>query len=98
MKKILVIVATLMIIVVNNKSKDDLIIPDASIRFRVIANGNTLKDISEKNKLSNYLDSKIFEFIKNSSSSTEAKQTLTANKTKISSIIDEYLLNNKMNY
>ena len=50
MKKILVIVATLMIIVVNNKSKDDLIIPDASIRFRVIANGNTLKDISEKNK------------------------------------------------
>ncbi len=37
-----------MIIVVNNKSKDELIIPDASIRFRVIANSNTLEDITEK--------------------------------------------------
>ena len=98
MKKILIIVAILMIVVVNNKSKDELIIPDASIRFRVIANSNTLEDISEKNKLSNYLDSKIFEFIKNSSSAIEAKQKLTANKDKISSIIDEYLLNNRIDY
>lgn len=98
MKKILIVVAALMIIIVNNKSKVELIIPDTSIRFRVIANSNTLEDINEKNKLSNYLDTKIFEFVKNSTSVTEAKQALTDNKTKISSIIDEYLLNNRINY
>lgn len=98
MKKILIVVAALMIIIVNNKSKDELIIPDTSIRFRVIANSNTLEDINEKNKLSNYLDTKIFEFVKNSTSVTEAKQALIDNKTKISSIIDEYLLNNRINY
>lgn len=98
MKKLLIVVAALMIIIVNNKSKDELIIPDTSIRFRVIANSNTLEDINEKNKLSNYLDTKIFEFVKNSTSVTEAKQALTDNKTKISSIIDEYLLNNMINY
>lgn len=97
MKKILIAVALFMIIITNMKS-EDIIIPDSSIRFRVIASSNTLEDIKEKNDLSNYLDKKIFEFIKSSKTSEEAKKTLKENEVKISSIIDEYLLNKRLDY
>lgn len=97
MKKVLVILALVILIIINKNNKDELIIPDASIRFRVIANSNTYEDIFEKNKLSKYLDKKVFEFIKDSKSVEEAKEQLLNNKTNISSIIDKYLLENKIN-
>ena len=97
MKKFLVIMALLMLVLINKNNKDELIIPNASIRFRVIANSNTYEDIFEKNKLSKYLDKKVFEFIKDSSSAEEAKEELLSNKSNISSIIDKYLLENKIN-
>ena len=60
MKKVLVIMALIMLVFINKNNKDELIIPDASIRFRVIANSNTYEDIFEKNKISKYLDKKVF--------------------------------------
>lgn len=97
MKKVLVITALIMLVLINKNNKDELIIPDASIRFRVIANSNTYEDIFEKNKISKYLDKKVFEFIKDSNSADEAKEELLNNKFNISSIIDKYLLENKIN-
>lgn len=97
MKKVLVIMALIMLVLINKNNKDELIIPDASIRFRVIANSNTYEDIFEKNKISKYLDKKVFEFIKDSNSADEAKKELLNNKSNISSIIDKYLLENKIN-
>lgn len=97
MKKVLVIMALIMLVLINKNNKDELIIPDASIRFRVIANSNTYEDIFEKNKISKYLDKKVFEFIKDSNSADEAKEELLNNKFNISSIIDKYLLENKIN-
>ena len=96
MKKVLVIIALIMLVLINKNNKDELIIPDASIRFRVIANSNTYEDIFEKNKLSKYLDKKVFEFIKDSSSASEAKEELLNNKSNISSIIDKYLYRKKL--
>lgn len=97
MKKVLVIMALIMLVLINKNNKDELIIPDASIRFRVIANSNTYEDIFEKNKISKYLDKKVFEFIKDSNTSEEAKEELLNNKSNIPSIIDKYLLENKIN-
>ena len=97
MKKVLVIMSLIMLVLINKNNKDELIIPDASIRFRVIANSNTYEDIFEKNKISKYLDKKVFEFIKDSNTSEEAKEELLNNKSNISSIIDKYLLENKIN-
>lgn len=97
MKKVLVVVAGIILILVNKNNKDDIIIPDASIRFRVIANSNSIEDINEKNKISKYLDKKIFSYISNSSNVEKAKENLVNNRNNILSLIDTYLLENKIN-
>lgn len=97
MKKVLVVVAGIILILVNKNNKDDIIIPDASIRFRVIANSNSIEDINEKNKISKYLDKKIFSYISNSSNVEMAKENLINNRNNILSLIDTYLLENKIN-
>lgn len=97
MKKVLVVVAGIILILVNKNNKDDIIIPAASIRFRVIANSNSIEDINEKNKISKYLDKKIFSYISNSSNVEKAKENLVNNRNNILSLIDTYLLENKIN-
>ena len=56
MKKVLVFLAIIMIIIISNK-EENIIIPESSIRFRVIANSNTLEDQTTKNKISKNLSS-----------------------------------------
>ncbi len=56
MKKVLVFLAIIMIIIISNK-EENIIIPESSIRFRVIANSNTLEDQTTKNKISKNLRS-----------------------------------------
>lgn len=97
MKKITIILAVLMIIMVNRNSKDEIIIPDTSIRFRVIANSNSIEDITKKNQISSFLNKELINLTKNSSNIEEAKENIISNKTKILSLIDAFLLKNKIN-
>lgn len=97
MKKILIILAGLILILVNKDNSSMIIIPDSSIRFRVLANSNSIEDINIKNNISSYLDEKLINMIKESKDVDEATDELLNNKTKIMSFIDEYLLNNKIN-
>ena len=51
MKKIIVILISLVIgLLVYNKN-DEIIIPSDAIRIRIIANSNSIKDLYEKKKL-----------------------------------------------
>lgn len=63
MKKVLVFLAIIMIIIISNK-EENIIIPESSIRFRVIANSNTLEDQTTKNKISKNLSSFVSNLIK----------------------------------
>ena len=53
MKKILIILATIIMIFILNKDLDEgiVLIPNNSIRVRVIANSNSISDQHEKNKI-----------------------------------------------
>ena len=63
MKKIIFIIVTIIIaffVYINvNAEGDDIIIPDAAIRVRVIANSNSLKDQSMKMKVKEYIEKEI---------------------------------------
>ena len=96
MKKVLVFLAIIMIIIISNK-EENIIIPESSIRFRVIANSNTLEDQTTKNKISKNLSSFVSNLIKETSSKEEATKVLNENYNTIDKYLKEYLNNNNLN-
>lgn len=62
MKKIILIIITVIvaIMVYINVNADEIVIPDAAIRVRVIANGNSILDQSMKMKVKDYIEGYIY--------------------------------------
>lgn len=96
MKKILVVTAILMIIIISNK-ESSIIIPESSIRFRVIASSNTLEDQTNKNKISKSLSNYVTSLVKSSKSKEEATNILNENYENIDNFIKQTLIENNIN-
>ena len=90
MKKILIAVAIIIIVLINNKV-ENIIIPESSIRFRIIANSNTIEDQIIKNNLSKELTKYITDLVMDASSKKEANDIINSNYKKIEEYVDNYL-------
>ena len=77
MKKILVFLGIIMIIClfINNK-KDYYVIPDESIRFRIIANSNSTNDQYIKIKVKNVLEKKVISDLKKAKTIEESRNII----------------------
>ena len=75
MKKILISVAIIILCLCFTK-QEEIIIPEDSIRFRVVANSNSLKDQTVKKQIVNSLQEQIDTISINSTSKEEAKKTI----------------------
>ena len=92
MKKVLIIIITLIIIMnIYNKS-EETIIPEDAIRFRIIANSNSLEDQNIKIQVRNEVQNKILSIIKDSKSIEETRNLIKSNMNEIDSVV-----NNKLN-
>lgn len=96
MKKALVLVAIVMILIVSHK-EESIIIPESSIRFRVIANSNTLEDQTNKNKVSKNLGTYVTNLVKNAKTKEEATKLLNENYENIDKYIEGLLAENNIN-
>lgn len=99
MKKIIYIM--LIIIVLSfyvNNSNSSIIIPDNSIRFRIIANSNEAKDQALKMDIKNELSNNIFKLLENSSSVEETRKIIKENEDIIKLTLDKYNVNYSINY
>lgn len=96
MKKIMIILAILMLVLVNTKEKN-IIIPDSAIRFRIVANSNSVEDQLVKNNLEKKLENYLFNIVKDADSSKEAKEKLLNNYTNIDKYVQNYMDLNKIN-
>ncbi|MCH5166829.1 MAG: stage II sporulation protein R [Erysipelotrichales bacterium] len=90
MKNVLIAIAIIIIVVLNNKV-ENIIIPESSIRFRIIANSNTIEDQIIKNNLSKELTKYITDLVINASSKKEANDIINSNYKNIEKYIDNYL-------
>ncbi len=102
MKKIIVIVISLVIgILVYNKS-NEIIIPSEAIRVRIIANSNSIKDLYEKNKLKEEIKGDLFNIVSKANSSKEASNIISNNMDNIENMIsdktDDYKIDYGLNY
>ena len=77
MKKILLLLSIISFIYIGlNYKEDDNIIPDEAIRFRVVANSNTVYDQNIKLQVRNTVQNEIFKLIKDSKSIDETRKIL----------------------
>lgn len=97
MKKVILIVAiVLLIYVYTNTAKADEIIPNDAIRFRVIANSNTIYDQNIKIQVRNVVQNKIFDLLKGNEDLDETRNILKENKKLIEKLVQDTLKN--LNY
>ena len=96
MKKIILIVLTFLVVflVYNEISSNEIIIPNNSIRVRVIPNSNSPLDISMKNKVKDYLKEDILPIVGSSSNIEEAREIISDKLGTIQEDINDIFLNN----
>lgn len=75
-------------------NKEDIVIPDYAIRFRVIANSDSKEDQDLKLEVKNELDETLNTLMLQAKNSKEAKLLLEKNMNTIHNIVDKYTENN----
>ena len=65
MKKIMIIASVLILILVSNKEYDKILIPEDSIRIRVVANSNNIEDQLLKLKVNEKVENNLYTNLKN---------------------------------
>lgn len=92
MKKVLIVLAILVLgYVFISKKQDYYIIPDDSIRFRVIANSNSVYDKYVKIKVKESLEQSFYDDLSNSTSIEESRHIITNNIEEYKSIVRKTL-------
>lgn len=98
MKKIIIIILSILSVIylyINNKNQEN-IIPDEAIRFRVVANSNTIYDQNIKIQVKNAVQNKILELIKDSKDISTTRKIIKENIDNIDLLVKETL--EKLNY
>ena len=93
MKKIIVLLIALLCLYFCNKNKvyAENIIPDSAIRFRVIANSNTIYDQNIKIQIRNTLQNEIFKLIKDSNSIENTRNIIKEHQKELYNITNNKL-------
>lgn len=100
MKKLIYML--LIIIVISfyftQTTKDTYVIPEDSIRFRIIANSNTDLDQTTKLLIKKDLESNLFPLLENSKSVQETREIINSNQDLINDTISKYNIPYKVNF
>lgn len=96
MKKLLVITAIIMLLLIHTK-EETIIIPENAIRYRVVASSNSANDQMVKNKVSTYMQEYLINLTSSAKSSEEASTILLNNHTNIENYLDKFMRQNNYN-
>ena len=98
MKKIIILVGAILTIFIisRNVHAEESIIPDSAIRFRVIANSNTIYDQNIKIQIRNLVQNEILKYIKDSDSIEKTRKIILEHKNELYDIINNKL--KELNY
>ena len=73
-------------------------IPNDSIRVRIIANSNSILDIEEKQKLKHEIKNDLYDLVKEANNSEEASKNIELNINKIHDIVSQKTSDFTINY
>jgi len=98
MKKILFIISLICVFCLCLNMEEPITIPEESIRFRIIANSNTIEDQNIKKAIINDLSASFLPQLEQSKSITETRQIISNNEIKLKEILDQYNIPYTINY
>lgn len=96
-RKIFLILLGLVIISVYSQNQTEILIPDSSIRLRVIPNSNEAKDINIKEQVKDYLETDIYTILKDTNNIETARNIINNNIPKIENNINNIFKDNNYN-
>lgn len=99
MKKLIVFLFTIVVLIsLFSSTENNVLIPTNSIRFRIIANSNNIKDQEIKLSIKQEIEPLIKEILDNSDSLLETKTSIEKNMDNFKNIIEKYNVNYEINY
>ena len=98
MKKIILILTIITSFLIYNTIKDqEIIIPDTSIRLRVIPNSNSILDQNMKNKVKKYLEKNTYKLLENVNDISTARKIINDNVSDLDTAISNIFKENNYN-
>ena len=97
-KKMIMIIICVVIGLFVYQKNDEIIIPSDAIRVRIIANSNSILDLSKKEELKNKIKNDLYHIVKYAKSSNEANDNIKSNINSINQIVSKYTSDFKINY
>lgn len=98
MKKIILLLLSILTIsiLLQTTEKDEIVIPDNAIRFRVLANSNSIYDQNVKIQVRNIVQNRILELTKDSKTINDTRNIIKNNENEIKQIVSNKLT--ELNY
>ena len=98
MKKIIIALFIVTVLVLTNKGETKVLIPKDAIRFRIIANSNSLEDQTTKLEIKEELEPVITNILSTSNSLEETRKEITNNLNEVKNILNNYDTSYNINY
>lgn len=99
MKKIIILLFAVTLIFLFSKEKSSkVLIPNDAIRFRIIANSNSIEDQLEKLTIKKELEPVIVSLTNNTSDINEARKVINSNVDYLGDIVNKYTTDFNINY
>lgn len=98
MKKIIYIILILFVLSTFVMKEEKILVPEESIRFRIIANSNDTADQAIKMNIKSELENNIFKLVANSKSKEETKKIILDNQDIIEETLDKYNVDYNISY
>ena len=98
LKKLIVILFLITLVVCVSKNESEVLIPSDAIRFRIIANSNTLEDQSEKYLIKTEIEPVLADILMSSNNHNDTKKLINENMYRLEEIIDKHNIDYSINY
>lgn len=97
-KKIIIALFIVTVLVLTNKGETKVLIPKDAIRFRIIANSNSLEDQTTKLEIKEELEPVITNILSTSNSLEETRKEIKNNLYEVKNILNNYDTSYNINY
>ena len=98
LKKIIVVLFFVSLAFIFSNHEEEIIIPSNAIRFRVIANSDSVEEKKKKMEIKNAVENKIYALINGENTAKEVRNIIENNMNTIKEIVEEYNVSYNINY
>ena len=98
MKKVIVVLFLVSLAFIFSNHDEEIIIPNNAIRFRVIANSDSVEDQMKKMEIKSAVENKVYALINGENNAIEVRNIIEDNMDTIKDIVEEYNVPYNINY